>query len=805
MQSIHQYTTVAFFLLVSLFSCFANSSDTEFDRLKKQLKLASITPKEKVDLYNNLAERYSLREKDSLHHYINEAMQLSDRITYQEGKVNSNYILACHAFQIGEFEKGEVYLQTVLRLADSIGYAKGLADGYIAEGIKFLRLAQLDDALNSVNKSYATYEESNDTKGLIHFYNLLGNIYGRSGQNDNAIDSYESSLVYAKQAKDRTRIAIAYNNIASVLEGRQEYTKAIAYYSEGLKIAEEIGDKLLIAICSNNMGEIYLDLDDYEAAELNYNKFYASVKNEDNPTYTHTYHLNIGDLYYEREDYETSLRNYYESLKYAQASQDTVLIGITNDAIGKNLRKQGKAKEAIIYHEKALALFEQKNTGLELAVCKIHLAEVYKDLKQNRVALKYAKAAYEWAKKQKDAVSVRKSCSEVMSKLYAELDNYQQAHYYLLQYKTIDDSVKTTDVIRYARQSFLEKEERKELREKAMEEGRLLEAQKADIDKAKIEKRNQENLRTFGIMLIALIFLFVVWGLFRTRATNDLIKKQNEEISEKNAALKAQTKKLEHINKTKDKLFAIVSHDLRGPIGGLEQVLEMLVSGEMSREEFIELADDLKQNTSNVHHLLENLLQWSYSQMQESEMEIQSSVFSIKRVSENVCSTLVEAAKKKTITLECLLDPNLYIQADPNHVSLVIRNLVSNAIKFTNQGGKISVNSVIGKNGMVTFSIQDNGIGMTQEQLNKIRVGESTPRWGTNGEKGVGLGLAICQEMIIKNGGENWVESEVNKGSTFYFTLPLAKSPEQETKEKEETKDDNFSSAEPHHVSDPSA
>jgi len=245
-------------------------------------------------------------------------------------------------------------------------------------------------------------------------------------------------------------------------------------------------------------------------------------------------------------------------------------------------------------------------------------------------------------------------------------------------------------------------------------------------------------------------------------------KKEAEE------ALKKSEAELRKANDAKDKLFSIVSHDLRGPVGNLNHFLGELVDNPdlFSKEEAEEILKLFRISASSTFNLLENLLSWAKSQVGEikyepEEIDINEIIF------ENV-SLLENNAKLKDIKLTSDIPKELNVKVDKNMISTVIRNLISNAVKFTNEGGKINV-TVLENGKAVEVSIEDSGIGMDEKTLKKLfdpYAEHSTT--GTKGEKGTGLGLNLCKDFVERNKGKIWVESQVGKGSKFMFTLPKA-------------------------------
>jgi len=223
----------------------------------------------------------------------------------------------------------------------------------------------------------------------------------------------------------------------------------------------------------------------------------------------------------------------------------------------------------------------------------------------------------------------------------------------------------------------------------------------------------------------------------------------------------------------KDKFFSIIAHDLRSPFSsflGLTQILDEELS-ELTLDQIHELTHSMKNSASNLYRLLENLLQWA--RMQQGLMPFHPTLLQLYPIVEECISIAREPAKNKGIELNFSVSENIDVFADLNTLLTVIRNLVSNAMKFTTRGGAIDVFAEISDNKSVVISVKDTGIGMSPELLaNLFRIDVRTSRPGTEGESSTGLGLMLCKEFIEKHGGKLWVESEVERGSTFYFTLP---------------------------------
>jgi len=256
-------------------------------------------------------------------------------------------------------------------------------------------------------------------------------------------------------------------------------------------------------------------------------------------------------------------------------------------------------------------------------------------------------------------------------------------------------------------------------------------------------------------------YIKVAEDITEKRNTEEAIRKYSEELRESNAS--------------KDKMFSIIAHDLRTPFNGLLAFSEILNNDyhNLSAEEITEYISVISNLSRNTFNLLEKLLQWS--RLQTGRMEFKPQPIALHEVVDNILSLLSANAKGKNISLHSNIDQGLLLNADPNMVNAVIRNLTSNAIKFTRENGIVQISAKANNAGMAEIIVSDNGIGIPAEHLQKLfRVDIHHSTTGTGGESGTGLGLLLCKEFIELHQGNIHVESEAGQGSKFIFTLPLA-------------------------------
>lgn len=260
------------------------------------------------------------------------------------------------------------------------------------------------------------------------------------------------------------------------------------------------------------------------------------------------------------------------------------------------------------------------------------------------------------------------------------------------------------------------------------------------------------------------------------------VKEKTTDLQLKNAILeetvdqlKASEIKLSELNQVKDKLFSVVSHDLRNPLATMQSFLKLITDHDekMSEEEREKLFAEAQQSLNNMNELLYNLLQWSKSQM--NLLQFRPDKLNIKPVVEGAVRLVQLHAHMKQVQIKTSVEEGLAAHADKDMIEFIIRNLLSNAIKFSQRQSVVEVKGFL-TNGFVTIEIIDNGIGLNESKIKKLLENHtSISRRGTEKEKGTGLGLLISKEFIEKNGGQIAIESEPGKGSTFRFALPSFK------------------------------
>src|SRR6056297_201226 len=317
---------------------------------------------------------------------------------------------------------------------------------------------------------------------------------------------------------------------------------------------------------------------------------------------------------------------------------------------------------------------------------------------------------------------------------------------YFGEYSLIDSSVRSASVT-------------------ALEETRLFR-----LDKAVFDEIITKNVNIAKAILKSLIKRLRSNNVFEEHLTQT-----SHELREEKIEIEEKRKQLEELNATKDKFFSIIAHDLKNPFNTVIGLSELLLYryDNYDEEKIKEFIGQINKFSSNAYNLLDNLLQWARSQT--GRIKVNKSQINLYKLVDENFYLLPDKADEKSIQLINEVDGSLICWADKNMINTVIRNLVSNALKFTQEKGYIKVTSEDFGEDQVKISVIDNGIGIDQEEIQQLfKITTNFYKEGTNSETGTGLGLILCQEFIEKNDGKIWVESEKGKGSSFNFTIPLA-------------------------------
>jgi len=449
------------------------------------------------------------------------------------------------------------------------------------------------------------------------------------------------------------------------------------------------------------------------------------------------------------ERYEEALSSYEEANRLWAELRPNIPPAIIIHNRGKTLAQMGRYEAAEQLLQESLELCQQMGIQEGMYYNRYVLGRLYLETGRSEEAIYNAQQAANLALGSGNSDLVSES-QELLHQTHAQANQYDAAYQALLDNKIHTDSV-----------SSLEKE-----RELANLESRLEVVRQSEINSLLQDKQAEQEKQLRNLFIaIVLAILFIAMIL----VTLFLMRKNAREKEEILGQLKNQKKELEQLNQAKDKLFAIIAHDLRSPLTSMQGLLYLIKDDALSQDEVKALIPEIENSLQQNVDVMEDLLAWAKEQLSGVQMDIEPVKVSV-LVNEIIGSQSFMAAKKG-ISINCDLSPELMVLGDENALRLVLRNLISNGIKYTNKGGRIDI-SAIHQNGKAQIEIKDTGIGIPADATDKIFKSKSWIREGTNNEKGTGFGLSLSKEFVERMDGKIWFESEVDKGSSFYIELP---------------------------------
>ena len=610
---------------------------------------------------------------------------------------------------------------------------------------------------------------------------------------DSLVDAYESSIDEAAKFSILKQLSRA-----SIQAG--DYLSAIEYLDQEVEAYLEKKDSISWANAQYNLGMVYSIMRNFETA---------------------TYHSSLALIYFERENYQREAGNTYVNLGYisnqlrqtktaigyykrAEEIFTSIMshgnleasylnIGILDDIASADVGGTGNRDVAqnhsghsdkialtairlnlgIIYGQSedlvsaekyllsALQMAVELGSKSNEAIIRVHLGSVYlKNRKKDKEALSYLDTGLVYAQQLK--------LNDVMLEAYSQLAGWYikkgktaLAYEYLNSYIHLKDSLYNEQY----KQRLTHGISRSGIGARELQEERLL---RQNLEQSlQIERNSNSKVALLGFALFTLLLLIVIFKKFYSRT------KTYENLEEKNKLIELQKTELENLNATKDKFLSIIAHDLKNPFTSL------LGFADLAYNEFDEISDAEKRSYLNIirtssqqiYSLLDNLLSWSRAQT--GRIDFNPEKISLSELVENSIDVVQSSADNKQITLFKDFANEVVVSVDKNMIFTVLRNLLTNAIKFTPNGGSVTVNfNRVGSKAEI--AVIDTGIGMSKEELSRLfRLDGNLKFPGTNNETGTGLGLILCQEFMLLHQSKIEVESVKGEGSRFSFMVDI--------------------------------
>jgi signal transduction histidine kinase/Tfp pilus assembly protein PilF len=616
--------------------------------------------------------------------------------------------------------------------------------------------------------------ESNDTIRIKAYIKIVK--FYNSKEPIKALPFAISLIKLAKKVNNEKLLNASYNQLGITYYFLGNIDQSAELFLKVLRTYEKNNDSLGISRSLNNIGLAYQDDKAYlKSLEYFKQSLDIKLKIKDYPTLWTSY-INIGLTYTSLHEYDKALKNYFQGLdawKQLKAEKNESYadiiseIGILYQTIDSLANAEKFLNEAVVYYEKSKSSYRFARTYLNLGIVSRKNGDFVSA--QNYLA--------------KSIILINESGAfSILPDYYSELSNIEKskgnirnAFDYYKRGQVLKDSLNNMQNLTKMNQ---------------MQEMYRIEKHDAEtvVLKKEVEIGHEKLVRTkfvtagvISILILVLVFsIYLMRNINRWKIANTKLKDQQNIINNSYIALHKQNDELEtlanelqRLNIDKDRFMAILGHDLKSPFNVLLGLSEMLAEeiNNINIKEIEEIAKALNKAARNTYSLLEDILLWT--RVQSGKIPFKPQKLNFTDITNDVIGLIGPAAKSKNITINHSEVANINIYADPDMIKTVLRNLVSNAIKFTNNHGIINIKSVRSDSELI-ISVSDNGIGITPDNLTKLfKNSEIITTKGTADETGTGLGLLLCKEFVEIHGGKIWVESEQGKGSEFKFTLPF--------------------------------
>ncbi|MBI0398865.1 ATP-binding protein [Cyclobacterium marinum] len=624
-------------------------------------------------------------------------------------------------------------------------------------------------------KSLKASEQISYTAGKVDAYRNIGAYHNLKGEYTQALSYFKEGLSLAEKEEYWLGLANIYNSMGLNDYERGNYSDAVTHYLQALKIKEKHLSKLEQSKTLNNLGLVFMDFGDIEKALAYHTRALKIREAYNDQTGIASSRINIALIYKERGELEEAMSQFEATLELGLKMNNRQLISVSYFNIGELFLLRGANENAYRNFEKAYFVDKEREDLVGIGFDLLGMGEAQLNMNQLHKAKQNIQESLEIFVESDIKSNIDKS-HLLLSKVFEKMNDNAQALHHFKLHKLYQDSIVNLETNKQIQEISAKYEFDKK-------ETELLQQQK-EKDLLN-EKRIAQNIRNgVSIILIILLIAFIlaIRSIKVQTKAKALVTKQRNEYEKLNKRLLLQkkenekiTKQLFQVNETKDKIFSIVGHDLKSPVTSLKGLMQYVVDENLDRKEFLLVSKQLRNEVEQVHFTLVNLLNWAKGQMRGIVTD--PTTISMHQLVEQNISLNEPISKNKNIEIVDELEENTICYADKDQISLALRNVLNNAIKFTPKGGKIIISSKkAARQGFWEISIQDNGIGMSDEILKNLFSKElgGKQQYGTEGEKGTGLGLQLTKDFIIKNGGEIKVSSKPNNGTTFTFTIPSA-------------------------------
>lgn len=718
-------------------------------------------------------------------------------------------------------EQSFKYASEALEISKSLNYKRGISRSSHMIGLYYQRKSDYDKALEYYFASMEIYKKLNSKKSLSSLYNNIGNIYRNLADYPKALEFIEKSIAIKEELGNKAGISNGYNNIGGVYDEWGNFSKALEYYKKSLQIAEQMDNWKLISRCQNNIGILFYEMKEYDKA-LEYFKKSLKLCEENKMDKMISRRLtNIGIIYEKQNKLDSSLIYFGQSIEIAKKIEFAHILGYAYNGKGTIFEKKQQYDKALEFYELGLQIRESIGEKNGTTQSLNNIGNLYLKMSNYEQSLKYLKKAFLLAEDISSPGNLREA-SEGLASIYKHYGNYEKSLEYYTIFKQMNDSLLNEENIKKIA-SF-------EISMQFEREKQAMEMEQLKKDAAQAIKNKRQAILIYssltGLVLMAVIAILILRSYRQKRRSNELLEKQNhilqdqnheiqqlneelqtaneelhtqkeelhtqkEElekhrnhleklVNERTADLEVAKNKAEESDRLKSAFLANISHEIRTPMNAIVGFSSTLDDSNLSEKDKQASILLIQHNCSSLLQLIDDIL--NLAMIEAGQLKLKKKEFNINQFLNELFNVFLEnknaTEDKKDIELKLNVsrEPEGFkMFSDPVRIQQIFTYMMDNAIKFTKKG-LIEFGYLLNGSGndAITFFVKDSGVGISKEKIGTIfdrfiKIDVSKDKF----YRGTGVGLAICKDLVELLEGKIWVDSEVNKGSSFYFSIPL--------------------------------
>ncbi len=617
---------------------------------------------------------------------------------------------------------------------------------YVATLYQSINLKKAEEtALSAISMAERLGDESLVSKTLSR----LGSIYVWMLKTTEALQVYVGAIEIAKKINNDYLLQDVYDGLEYLYEVEEEWDKALTYSLKSMEIAEKLGNDSIKAYSYHGVGSVYYGLQNYDKAEVfikNARSIFLKYGELDR---TGTADVDLAKVYIKQKRYDEALVRLDTALVMFTTWEEPYQSAEVYQIKGEIFVTIGKYNQAEKCFYKSMELYKEDDVAeVDYERSKLGLGTVYLGKKNLKAAENIFEESYKVFKKNGDRTLLL-NCLTYMSSVDSALGNFQSAFEHQREYNQVYKEREQNKRLKAAQRLIIEFEVAKK-----EEENRLLKEQ---------NERNREkiiSLLVAGIIVaIGIIWLGILYK--HKKVSLGKIRKLQAETDRQNGDLQV-------MGGVKDKLISMIAHDVRSPLASLKNTITLTRQNILNKEEFSRLTAMLEMDIYHLMGMLDNTLQWARNQMQG--IQVKKEVIDLNKHVDEIILLYQQTSNIKGIKVINSIQPNRMINSDKEILNTVLRNVLSNAIKFTPPGKNVFVEEAdLGKKLMV--QVRDEGVGIDENILRSIKANQFVSTRGTLNEKGTGLGLLFSKELVKRMGEEFNISTEAGKGTTVAFSV----------------------------------